>query len=929
MAGRVTDATAAVLPGVTVTARHVASGNTFIGVTDTSGAYRIGALRPGVYDITAELPGFSVVTQEAVELQVGQRAGIDFEMVLASVQETVTVTGASPLLDLQQSKMGGNIDSRQMEALPVNGRDWMQLTMLAPGSRVNAIAGDTPLGNLPGSFQTIVDGQQVTNSITYASIGQPKFSRDAIAEFELLSSRFDATQGRSAGVLVNAVTKSGTNTYSGTLSGYFRNDRLNAKDPVVDRVLPYSNQQISTTFGGPIVEDRLHFFGHYEGEREPLTIAFNSPYPHFNVDDLEATRTRNMAGIKVDAQLTPNTRLMARASGWVGKEPPRGSASNHPSAFFTQDATSGQILVSLTQTRGRSVNELKGGLAIYHIDWANIVPGAPQILLRGYQIGGTAIYNPLREYQNTYSIRDDFTVLRGDHELKIGGEFLLPSNFLYWAQARFGVIDATGGPIPANIEDLFPVWNDPTTWNLAALSPITRSYQQSFGTYNIHCSEPRVENCYRTKPEVGVWLQDDWHATNALTLNLGLRWDFALDGLANEVSLSPVREPQPQEWGNFGPRLGLAYSLNTETVLRGGWGIYFAGVSDTFAHTTVVNIVATAPSILNDGRPDFAANPFNGPAPTFEEVKQGRQDMLSVITTGHTPFSYQSSVGVQRQIGETMAIQADYVWQGARRTEYFRNVNLSFDPVTGVNFPFTDISKRPYPDWGVIPMRIMKARSNYHALETGFTKRFSDRWQASATYTLAGEWDYHPLPINEFAGCVGPVDGLTMTCDVAFDVAPDLGGQYSLAGTGQRYGTGDQRHRGVFSGIWEVGGGFQLSGLYSFGSGRRYATNFGADLRDEGGVFVSRRLRPDGAIVARNHFVGDPLHRVDLRLQQRISFAGGVSVDGILEVFNLFNHANFGSYVTAEASPAFGTPFTNLNVAYLPRIVQLGFRVAF
>src|SRR5262245_11134091 len=112
----------------------------------------------------------------------------------------------------------------------------MQLTMLAPGSRVNSID-DAPLGNLAGAFQLNLDGQQVTATQTFSAVlGQPKFSRDAIAEFELVSSRFDATQGRSVGLQVNAVTKSGTNTFTGTVSGYFRDDKFNAEDFVVHRV---------------------------------------------------------------------------------------------------------------------------------------------------------------------------------------------------------------------------------------------------------------------------------------------------------------------------------------------------------------------------------------------------------------------------------------------------------------------------------------------------------------------------------------------------------------------------------------------------------------------------------------------------------------------------------------------------------------------
>jgi len=138
-----------------------------------------------------------------------------------------------------------------MQDLPVNGRNWMDLTLLAPGSRANAVA-ETPINstssNIP--FQLNLDGQQVTNQVAL-SFGQPRYSRDAIGEFEFVSNRFDAAQGRSSGIQVNAITKSGTNTPGGTLSGYFRNSSWgSSKDPVAGVVLPYQDQQISTTFGG-------------------------------------------------------------------------------------------------------------------------------------------------------------------------------------------------------------------------------------------------------------------------------------------------------------------------------------------------------------------------------------------------------------------------------------------------------------------------------------------------------------------------------------------------------------------------------------------------------------------------------------------------------------------------------------------------------
>jgi hypothetical protein len=147
-----------------------------------------------------------------------------------------------------------------------------------------------------------------------------------------------------------------------------------------------------------------------------------------------------------------------------------------------------------------------------------------------------------------------------------------------------------------------------------------------------------------------------------------------------------------------------------------------------------------------------------------------------------------------------------------------------------------------------------------------------------------------------------------------------MGDQYGLA-------VGDQRHRAVVNGIWEVGKGFQLSGLYFFGSGERLATSYGGDLRNMGAGSTGR-LRPDGTIVPRNNFVGNSLNRVDLRLQQRVR-VGGVTLESMLELFNAFNYANYGGFTTAESNASYGAPTSNPNVAYQPRMMQLGFRVTF
>jgi hypothetical protein len=339
---------------------------------------------------------------------------------------------------------------------------------------------------------------------------------------------------------------------------------------------------------------------------------------------------------------------------------------------------------------------------------------------------------------------------------------------------------------------------------------------------------------------------------------------------------------------------------------------------------TLGNVAIARISIPFDGRADFASNPFNGPTPTTAQAFQRFCHVSNV--PGCLPFgplelapppeyanitnSWQTSIGFQRQMGPVMAFEADYVYQRGQNEKSLQgNVNLTYDPATGVNYPWSDVSRRPFPLHGPVSMTPFTGWSRYHGLQTALTKRLSNRWQGSVTYTLAGLSNADPKPLS----------GLT---EVPFDVAPDLGGEFTLAET-------DQRHRLVFNGIWQVAGGFQLSGLYFFGSGEREATYYGGDLRNanDGGE-GSQRLRPNGTVVPRNDFVGEPIHRIDMRMQQRIPL-GRASIDGIFEVFNLFDRANFGAWDTQESSGTFGQPVQNANLAYAPRTLQLGFRVSF
>jgi hypothetical protein len=256
-----------------------------------------------------------------------------------------------------------------------------------------------------------------------------------------------------------------------------------------------------------------------------------------------------------------------------------------------------------------------------------------------------------------------------------------------------------------------------------------------------------------------------------------------------------------------------------------------------------------------------------------------------------------------------MAFEADYVYsQGRSEKDIIDNVNLAYNPATGANYPFSDVARRPFPDWGNISLLVRTGRSSYHGLQTAFTKRLSNRWQASATYTLSGLWDAESQP---FTG-----DPATSRfVPVPFPTAPDMGGEWALSNS-------DLRHRLVFNGIWEVAGGFQVSGLFYHGSGIRDSAFYGGDLRETGADF-SLRLRPDGSIVPRNSFVQPDENRVDLGLQQRIPLGGRARLDLIAGVFNLFNANNY-VLITEEGRSDYQDPESGQY-----RTAQFGFRLSY
>ncbi|MBI3493761.1 MAG: TonB-dependent receptor [Acidobacteria bacterium] len=944
--GRVVDESKAVLPGVTVTATELSNGLQYVGVTDGRGDYRIPNVPAGRYRVQAELAGFAVIVIPQVELLVGQNANVPFVMKVAALQETVTVTSESPLVDVTSNAVAGNIDRRQLEQMPLQGRNWQELSLLIKGITANNVS-ERPGVDRDDAFQLNLDGQQITQRVAGSGFGQPKVSREAIAEFQIVTNMFDITQGRSTGIQVQAISRSGTNDLRGSGYGFFRNSRFNEADPVAGVVLPYSNQQAGGTLGGPIVRNKMHFFGSYEYEREPGSVFLQpTRLPDQTFTFPTKSVNKNFLG-RVDYQLSHANNLTVRWQRWDFHNPfSIGSGTSHPSRAEDDTSYANNIFASWAHVVSNTlVMEIRGGYNGF--SWLNDALSGmdtqfhsapfrvPEFSFPGLTLGGQRNY-PNYTWQDTFSGRYDMNWQRDRHQIKFGGEFLRVRDTKNWSLNRRGTYVFTSRPSTAELERRFPAdaWNDPSHWDISGLEPILQRFDINFHPDYI-VDVPR--------PTWALWFGDNWRVTNNLSVNLGVRWD-ADPGAMNppKVIDRVILVNNGVESGDFGyktgirdltavaPRVGFAYNVGgrNDLVIRGGSGLYYnAPVSNvTYSHQFYDRAVAA--SLLWDRQPGFMENPTRGV--TADDYLLGRvpiprQAGRIIDPKFKMPYTWQSSIGFQRQLGPVMGVEADLVhwrWYNDTRT---RDVNLFYDPVTGYNKD-PGIYGRPNPAYDQINWFESTGKQDYLALATSFTRRFQKGFQGGVTYTL--------MFYKHEDGDIGYVNG---TANNQFDTP---GGEWARS-------TDFQRNTVRLHGTFELPLGFSTSVIYLYGSGTYTGTsistvpygkpgtnrlNIGAPIligdtlldRFEGPAIIGTNQ-----VVPRNALHGLPLHKVDLRVSKRVKLGGNLSVTGFAEVFNLFNHANYGGYVGQVDSVRFGQPAASSGNAYVPRSGQLGFRFDF
>jgi len=919
ISGSVTDPSGAAVPNAAVSITS-SEGTKLSTATNNKGEYQFPALRAATYVVRIEASGFAPA-ERTLTLLVGQVVPVDVRLRLASTGVSVDVVADVGAVETTSSSVAGNVNPTQMNNVPLNGRNWMELSMLVPGITRNAVS-FSPLGtDDQAKFQINIDGQQATQNLAADSFGQPQFSRDAIDQYQIITNRFDATMGRALQIQINAQTKAGSNDFHGTAFGYFRSDTFNASDPVAHKVLPFSDQQVGGTIGGPIKKDRLWFFFSYELERNPNTIftvptgfggeSFTLPDNIIDADYL----------LRIDWMKNQSNRISFRGAGFTWHNPLASvSGTTFPSLGANAIRDGYYLLADWTWTPSPTlVNEVKAGLNRFDLNNDGVVSSGMQFDFTTGSAGANYNY-PDHQNQNVQQYRDDLFKLAGAHAIKAGGEYLRAVyQGIFAANSRGQVLTFTAEP--PNLASLFPTWNDPSTWNVAAISPYAGSYVQAFGNFNFHIPTNTIS----------FWAQDDWKLSSKLTVNLGLRYDNDIGIFFPNLKIPGVQTPTGGNNLNFAPRLGFAYDVrgDRKTVVRGGAGIYFGDVlaNQVYDYALFNGVTVIQPSVSSSvGNPINLLAPFGSTTPQqflSGAVPISTQTIQALGANPRTPYSLQMSIGVEHQFGSSWTASADYVHWRVYHDWMRDDTNLVFDPVSGYNLYNTTTKSvvRPNTTYGAIESFLTPnaAGSLFDSFQTQLQHRFSKGFQGSIVYTLARMKDsstgafYYPNNPFNLAG--------------EWATSPD--NQHNTLATTWSY-------------LWKYG--LQLSGTFHFGSGQTYATTaagnpFGGLVNNR--TFLTSTKVYDAPscnssssaagylVVQRDCQTGTSIYRLDLRFSKTFTIHDRYRLIPIFEAFNVFNHSNFGAFGTVITTSSFGTPAANTNLAYAARMLQFSGRFEF
>jgi outer membrane receptor protein involved in Fe transport len=939
--GQVTDTSGAVLPGVSVTVRNMDTNVSRELVTDSNGRYRVVALQPGRYEVSATLQGFSVQPVAGVSVEVGQTAPIDLKMRPAGVTETVTVAGTAPVIDTRRTDVSNVVGEQAIENLPVTGRRWDNFVLLSPGVTNDGNFGLVSYRGISGLYNNnMVDGVDNNQAFFSEARGRTRIayaiSESSIKEFEVGVSNMSAEFGRSAGGTVNAVTKSGTNDYKGELFYFLRNKAFQSQNPKI--ILPDptakpddTRQQFGGAFGGPIQKDKVFFFADYDQQVRDfpiyaapssatfLTGACTAPAANCastlsffqGVNVLTPRSGDNKVGLgKVDVAINQaNTlSLSLNSHRWssdngIQTQPIVSVAANMNGTDIVKTDFVVGSLNSIVSTK--TLNEFRFQVGRdYEEQQPNGVP--PGTTVTGGINFGMPNFLPRAAYphEQRYEFMDSMTYYVGGHSIKFGADL----NFV-----KEQLINLFNGGGTYAYPNLSAIANDCPIGSAgctpAASGTSTGRHYTTF-TQAFDLTGLNGQLAFN-EWQHSYYAQDSWRVSNEVLVNLGLRYDYQQLPEPGSVSVNsvtfsgnpayPLTTHFDQDKNNFGPRIGLSYDIggNHDTVIRASYGGFYGLTSNSAVSNALTNNAISQSS--------FTFTPTSAGAPaypnTFATVPSttGTKPNINELAAGlQRPTIQMVDLTVDRRVAGDVTVSASYLYSHGANLPIFKDINFSpansqvtyvLDGANVGTFPLYR-GTRPDPNVGSILVLEPAVTSRYNAIVLAANKRFSHGLLFNANYTLSKAVDNGQESTTFFSSFAESYDPFSTT-------GPD----------GESPSTFDRRHRFVGSvyyrpdHLWGIG----VSGVVTLESGLPISENISGSLSSTiGAVSTGTTNGTNGALFApwlgRNSDRQTGRKTVDLRASKEFSLTGTSKVEVLWEAFNVFNWINY----TGASATAFG-----------------------
>lgn len=932
IAGQVTDATGAILPGVAIIATNTATGFVRDAVSDGDGNFRLPALPPGSYVVEATLSGFSSF-KRTITVSVGSESRVAIPLAVGNLQESVTITGNAPLVDTSRTEQASTIAETEVRALPTNSRDFLEFALLSPGvvrGRTSGAgwggdAGFSASGNRGDQNGINIDGLVNKTMDTGEEIGN--FSQEAVQEFQVVTQSAPAEYGGAAGGTINAVTKSGTNQLSGYGFMFLRHNSFdkpafNCCETASDGTrfaTPESEadefQRLITglAVGGPLRRDKAFFFGVFDrtSNNEPrirtirdTTIDTVRRLALPNITDNESNRVTQFkpkstkGSAKFDYTLSRKHNLSFRYS-FADNFSPAGTASGQTSVDVSSESKNRFHLASASLTSFLTEKMLNTVRFQYNDDnnqvtWPhrggieNITNWDAGILISGSTGGtfggGNAGSLNKHTWETKWELQDTVTTYRDHHTLKFGGQLMIVQffqNYMFYTLGEWRFSDIN-----------------------AFIAGRPNSFIQGFGPAAASMA-PKLWSGFA---------QDEWQPTSNFTINYGIRYEFA--GYPTDVTDFGLREtvidPQTGEYdvssngsrlmggfkndtNNIAPRVGISWSIDDKTVLRAGGGMYYGsnyygemtqGISWSSDRYRRYDFTSADAAVLWAQLRDPKSAIYNNGELRLAVPPSGKlYSNIAHDTNLNTPQSTQVSLGIERQFTDVLAAQVTGLWSRGRNNVRAMHVNPQgaiFYPAgsrlpSGVVTPFdVDYRGGPRPD----PTRenlikyVMNGRMSYKGLSASVTARWPGlHLRAMYSYNDTRD-DATAITSRNTPSETDYPNGEWSKSVLSTTHSFRLSAVYE---TPKRWP--------VFARDWQV------SAIVNAEGGHPFQVQAGFDFNND----TVTTDRPVG--VPRNALWTDGYNNVDMRVARFIPLGGHFKAEVIFEMFNLLNTKHYSGYV--------------------------------